>query len=155
MKFRRERKPSPWVVHDIYLRDTWGSPFNVSRSRRWNLRKIFLTAMIVFGIVDVCLVAAWFSGVFAPKNARTTAQRSPTRLVTAAARQPTVVARAVSPTPPPTAVPPTPAPPTVVATEPPPPVPTEAPPSPATAVPPGRLVSVDLPPRLGMPALSI
>ncbi len=94
MKFKRERTPSPWLVHDIYLRDTWGSPFNVSRSRRWNLRRVFFAAMIVFGFVDAALALFFVIAYLFPPRPVNTAQRNPTRTVTVVARQGTNAPRA-------------------------------------------------------------
>lgn len=158
MKFRRERKPSPWLVHDIYLRDTWGSPFNVPRSRRWSLRRIFITAMVIFALVDLALAA--FFGVaflFQPRT-NNTAQRNPTRVP--------VIARAVTATPQPPEQPtqqPTPLPSTPVPLEPtlapPTPVsPTELPPpppAPTQPLLPGRTISVAMPASLNQSALTV
>ena len=167
MKLKRERTPSPWLVHDIYLRDTWGSPFNVSRSRRWNLRRIFLTAMILFGIVDACLAAFFVVAyLFPPRAVNTaqrnptravnTAQRNPTRAVTTTAKQPSPTARRATRTPRPTNIPPSP---TRAATRVPTRAPTPVPPPteiiPPTAVPiPLRTLSVDLPASLNRAALT-
>ncbi len=153
MKLKRERTPSPWLVHDIYLRDTWGNPFNVSRSRRWNLRRLFLVAMIVFGIVDMCLAVFFVAAYVFPRASRV-AQRSPTRGATVVARQALPPARATR-TPRPTKVPPSPTrPPTRVPTR----VPTLPPPTeiiPPTAVPnPLRTLSIDLPATLNRGALT-
>lgn len=160
MKFKRERKSSPWYVHDIYLRDTWGTPYYVSRSRRWDLRRFFVLALILFGIVDVALASFLLIAYLFPPRPSTTAGNPPaTRIVTAVARQPTVVARRTSPTPAPTKRPPTrtPRPPTPVPTEPPPPptaqptverptaLPTERP---VEIAAPLRTISVNLPATL-------
>lgn len=155
MKFRRERKPSPWLVQDIYLRDTWGSPFNVSRRRRWSLRRLFVTAMVVFAIVDLALAAFFGIAFLFQPRASNTAQRNPTRAV---------VARAVTATPQPTpVVEPTALSanaPTVVVepTNPPQPpaVPTQVAlaPQPAPVLP-GRTIAVEVPNTLNLAALSV
>ncbi len=155
MKFRRERTPSHWLVQDIYLRDTWGSPFNVSRRRRWSLRSIFLGAMILFGIVDACLAVFFLGALWLPPRAVNTVQRSnATRAATAVAVKPTNAPRPTrTPTrlpptatrpPPPTAVPPT--------AQPPPPEPTQPP----TAAPaPLRTISLNLPASLNHAPLTL
>jgi hypothetical protein len=155
MKFKRERTPSPWLVQDIYLRDTWGSPFNVSRSRRWSLRRVFFTAMLLFGIVDACLAAFFAIAYFFPPRPVNTAQRNLTPRATVVARQATTAPRPtrtrVPTNPPPAAtraVQPTAAPiqppPTTAAIQPPPP-PTEVP---------LRTSSIALPASLSLGALS-
>src|SRR5690348_12260457 len=106
MKFRRERTPSHWLVQDIYLRDTWGSPFNVSRSRRWSLRRVFFTAMILFGVVDVVLAVVFIGARFLPERPVNTVALNPTRAATVFAFQPT--APRATRTPAPTKRPPTP-----------------------------------------------
>lgn len=105
MNFRRKRTPSPWLVQDIYLRDNWGSPFNPSRARRWSLRRVFVTAMLLFAIVDVCLVTFFAIAYFFPPRAVNTAQRNPTRVAKAVAVQPTATAPNSTPPPPPTLAP--------------------------------------------------
>lgn len=155
MKFRRERTPSPWLVHDIYLRDTWGSPFNVSRSRRWSRRRLFMTAMVLFGIVDLFLAAFFAVAFLFPPRAVNTARRNPTRAATVVARQAT---NPPQPTRAPTRRPPAPTPtrlpePTSVPTDAPPP-PTSEPVQPPTAVPvPLRTLSFDMPATLNLAAL--
>lgn len=162
MKFKRERRPSPWYVHDIYLRDTWGIPFYVSRSRRWNPRRFFLFALVVFGIVDVCLGSFLVIAYLFPPRPGTTARNAvPTRVVTTTAKKPTVVARRASPVPPPTNRPPTRTP------RPPTPAPTSLPQPTAeqpTAVPtqrpveiaaPLHTISVNLPATLSLNSLAL
>lgn len=156
MKFKRERTPSHWLVQDIYLRDTWGSPFNVSRSRRWTLRRIFLTAMILFGVVDACL-GVFLLGAYLFRPAANTAQRNATRVNTVVARLATVPPQSAQ-TRAPTQRPPTqtPQPPTAAPTNPPPteiPV-TEAPP-PTQELAPGRNLSFPMPGTLNLAALNV
>lgn len=156
MKFRRERTPSPWLVHDIYLRDTWGSPFNVSRSRRWSLRRFFLTAMILFGVVDACL-AVFFVGAYftQPRTANTARRQNPTRVVAVAAPQATETPRPTRERAP-TQIPPTRAPtiaPTTAPTQPPPIEPTQPPPTEIVEL--GNTLAVALPATLNLAPLSV
>jgi hypothetical protein len=121
MKTKRDRT-SPWLVQDIYLRDTWGKTYYVSRRRRFDARRFFVAAMVLFGLVDVFLASIFALAYLYPtRTTPVVAVRRPaaTRIATAAARVPTKVAqvptptrapptaRAASPTPPPTQVPPT------------------------------------------------
>lgn len=156
MKFRRERKPSPWFVHDIYLRDTWGIPFYVSRSPRWNWRRTFYIAMLVFGIVDVALasffIIAW---LLSARPAKTASAPRPTRFAVAAAtQQPTTVALRPTRTTAPTKRAPAP---TRTATrapaKAPPPSPTSEPPTQAAT--PARTISLSLPASLKLGALNV
>lgn len=154
MKFRREKKPSPWLVQDIYLRDTWGSPFNVSRSRRWSLRRVFFAAMIVFGMVDACLAAFFVIAYLFPPRPAPTAQRSPTRVATVVARQATAPPVRATATPPPTVLPPTATRPVAAPINPPPPTVAPAEP-PVVNVAPARSIAVELASSLNLAALQI
>lgn len=150
MKFKRERNPSPWLVHDIYLRDTWGDPFHVPRSRRWSLRRIFLVAMLAFGLVDACLAAFFVIAYLYPP--RVVATNAPRRTPTRAA---TVVAKRVTDTPrPPRTLTPTKPPPmpTRTLTRAPTQLPTAAPAQPTQV--PLRTISVNLPTSLKLSTLT-
>lgn len=164
MKFRRERTPSHWLVQDIYLRDTWGSPFYVSRSRRWNWRRIFFAAMVLFGIVDAVLAAFFLLASLLPPrptNIALNASRASTATAQAktAAKQPTTVARGNTRTPAPTKRPPTPTrASTRVPTQPPAQptlTPTPVPPTVAVTPTPARTISINPPASLNLAALKI
>lgn len=155
MKFKRGRKPSPWFVHDIYLRDTWGTPFYVSRRRPFSPRRLFIVAMVLFGLVDLVLVSIFLLAPLLPQRASNTARRAPTRVVTAVAKKetaaptPTHTRLPTRPPPtdtpiPPTAAPTIPVPITVAPTEPPP-----------ANVAPERTIAVDLPNGLGLAPLAV
>lgn len=154
MKFRRERTPSHWLVQDIYLRDTWGSPFNVSRSRRWTRRRVFFAAMVLFGVVDVVLALILLFGNFLLPRPTNPAQRNPTRIATVFAFVPTSAPRPTR-TPAPTKRPATPtrAPTNAPTQSKPTAVPTEPPPTQVLA--PGRTLAVPLPASLNLAALTI
>lgn len=159
MKFKRERTPSHWFVKDIYLRDTWGDPYYLSRPRRFNYRRLFILAMVLFGLVDLVLVGVFGLGLLFPPRAPAAAARRPaaTRAPTLAALLPTLVARRTTPLPPPTQRPA--------------PKPTQVPPVPPTAAPveptaapavkvakaviPARTIGVQLPATLNVAPLSL
>ncbi len=158
MKFKRERTPSQWYVKDIYLRDTWGQPYYLSRPRRSNLRRWFVLAMVLFGIVDLVLVAIYGAFVLFPARApAATARRVPTRVApTAPPSQRTVVARRVTPLPPPTQPPPTSAPVIVPTAVPPTPAPTTVAIAPVSQVlVPARTIGINIPATLNLAALNI
>lgn len=62
MKFRRERSHVHWLVQDLYVRETWGQPYYRAPQRRFDLRRFFIVAMIVFGLVDAALATLWVGG---------------------------------------------------------------------------------------------
>ncbi len=162
MKFRRERTPSHWLVQDLYLRDTWGYTYGLSRQRRFNTRRFFVIAMIIFGIVDLGL-AVFFVGasLFPPRPTPNAAKGGvPAGRITQEALRPTVFARGVTPTNAPTKAPTRRAP-TATRTR----VPTAAPTARPTKVPPvsptpqrlgaSSTVAINLPDSLSLNALSI
>lgn len=91
MKFKRERTPSRWLVQDLYLRDTWGYTYYLSRPRRFNLRRFFVWAVVIFGLVDLLFACVLlFSLVLIPRVNRLTAQRpAANRAAPIAVAQPT------------------------------------------------------------------
>jgi|GEM_PF-3128653 hypothetical protein len=92
MKFLRPRKPSPWRVPDIYLRDTWGQTYGLARPRQFDRRRFFLYAMLVFGAVDVVLALVFLAWSLFPSRPAPATARRPARTPTA------VAARQVTPT---------------------------------------------------------
>jgi hypothetical protein len=104
MKFHRERKPSPWLVQNIYLRDTWGQTYYLSRPRRFSLRRFFILVMALFGALDLVLatvlVFAWLLAALLP--ASTAGAPRAARPITPAVAARTVIARGVTSTPRPT-----------------------------------------------------
>ncbi|MBI4671146.1 MAG: right-handed parallel beta-helix repeat-containing protein [Chloroflexi bacterium] len=159
MKFHRERKPSPWLVQNLYLRDTWGYTYGLSRPRRFDPRRFFIWAMLAFAVVDVVLAVVFlFAFLFPPRPTLSTAKRSVTRT-------PTVFARPASPTPEPTQPPPaatrvrpTKSAPTRIATQAPPPAEPTQPAVPVVEknnVAPGRTFAFDLPATLNVGALNV
>lgn len=156
MKFHRGRKSSPWLVQNLYLRDTWGYTYGLSRPRRLDRRRFFIWVMVAFAFLDVVLAVIFlFAYIFPPRPAPATARR-------AATRTPTVFAHPASPTPEPTTVslaptrvPPTQRPPTRAPT-PPPPEPTQpVVPVVEKNVSPARSVAFELPATLNVGALNV
>lgn len=162
MKFRRERNSSPWLVQNIYLRESWGYTYGLARKRRFDRRQFFILAMVLFGLFDVVLVSFLaFAWLFPQRPANVASSRN-TRTPTVSAQQRTAVAKRVTPTPAPTKPPKT-------ATRKPQPTreptrePTPLPPEPTQPVvpvaqkdlAPARTVGYDLPATLNLGALKI
>lgn len=157
MKFKRERKPSPWFVHDIYLRDTWGIPFYVSRSPRSKRRQFFIILLVLFGIVDAALAVFLGIAYLFPQRSVSTAVKVNSTLTAQARQQPTRIARRTTLTPAPTRRLPTP---TRRATRaitvaPPPPTSNPTPVPPTAVATPARTVSFTLPAGLNLAALRL
>ncbi len=87
MNFRRNRKNS-WRVPNLYLRDSWGQSYGLARPQRFDLKRFFLYAMILFGIADVLLVLVFlFVSLFPARPASPVARRvTRTPAVTAVAQ---------------------------------------------------------------------
>ncbi len=170
MKFKRKQTPTHWLVEDLYLRESWGKPYSpVAPARGSNLRRFFVLAMVIFGIVDVIVASIYMMGVLFPTRATnpTAARNAATNVPTKLARPPTAVAQRANPTRTPTRrLPTSTRAPTIIPTRRP-ALPTQAPAAPPTqvalAVPqnnaknaaPSRTISVDMPASLNTGALSI
>src|SRR5581483_1998114 len=176
MKFKRKQTPTHWLVEDLYLRESWGKPYSpIAPSRGSNLRRLFVMAMVIFGIVDVIVASIYMMGILFPTRPASNtaaARNAATSVPTKSARPPTAVAQRVNPTRTPTRRAPSPMPRPRTATPtrgpaqpttPPQPPPAAPPTHVALAVPqanaqnlaPARTVSIEMPASLNTGALAV
>ena len=84
MNFRRNRKSS-WRVPNLYLRDSWGQTYGLARPQRFDLKRFFLYAMILFGVLDVVLVLVFLVVSLFPARPAPSVARRATRTPVATA----------------------------------------------------------------------